>query len=67
MPKIAPIAWEDLDPEARERMEAGLATGMYTMTLPMQIVAHSPVAPRGMDDAYRAVFGRAAVGPASSS
>jgi hypothetical protein len=63
VPRIAPIAWEDLDEAARRRIEEGMATGMYTMTLPLQIVAHSPVALQGMDDGYRAVFGRAAVGP----
>jgi alkylhydroperoxidase family enzyme len=62
MPRIAPIAWEDLDDEARERIEAGTATGMYTMTLPLQIVAHSANALRGMDEGYKAVFGRAVVG-----
>jgi alkylhydroperoxidase family enzyme len=63
VPRIAPIAWEDLDDEARRRMAEGMATGMYTTTLPLQIVAHSPVALRGLDEGYKAVFGRAAVGP----
>jgi alkylhydroperoxidase family enzyme len=63
MPRIAPIAWDDLTDEARQRMEAGMATGMYSMTLPLQIVAHSPNALRGMDEGYKAIFGRAAVGP----
>jgi hypothetical protein len=62
VPRIAPIAWEDLDQEARERIETGMATGMYSMTLPLQIVAHSPNALRGMDESYKAIFGRAAVG-----
>jgi len=62
MPKIAPIAWEDLTEEARSRMEAGTATGMYTMTLPLQIIAHSANALQGMDESYKAVFDRAAVG-----
>ncbi|MCU1616273.1 MAG: hypothetical protein JWO98_3813 [Frankiales bacterium] len=62
MPRIAPIAWEDLDEAARRRMAEGMATGMYTTSLPLQIVAHSPVALQGMDEAYKAVFGRAAVG-----
>jgi alkylhydroperoxidase family enzyme len=63
MPRIAPIAWEDLDDEARRRMEEGLGTGMYTMTVPLQIVAHSPNALRGLDEAYRAIYGKATVGP----
>lgn len=62
MPRIAPIAWEDLDDEARRRIEAGTASGMYRMTLPLQIVAHSPNALRGMDEGYKAVYGCSAVG-----
>ena len=62
MPRIAPIAWEDLTDEARTRIEAGVATGMYRMTLPLQIVAHSPNALRGMDEGYKAVFGCSSVG-----
>jgi alkylhydroperoxidase family enzyme len=63
MPRIAPIPWDELGDEARERIEAGMATGMYSMALPLQIVAHSPNALRGMDESYKAVYGRAAVGP----
>src|ERR1700712_4211086 len=62
MPRIAPIAWEDLSDEARERMEAGTATGMYRMTVPLQIVAHSPNALRGMDEGYKAIFNCSAIG-----
>lgn len=62
MPRIAPIEWDLLDDEARRRIEAGQASGMYTMTLPLQIVAHSPNALRGMDEGYKAVFGCSAMG-----
>jgi len=62
MPRIAPITWEDLTDDARERIEAGQATGMYSMTIPLQIVAHSPNALRGMDESYKAIFGRSAIG-----
>jgi alkylhydroperoxidase family enzyme len=62
MPRIAPIAWDDLDAEARRRIEQGTASGMYRMTLPLQIVAHSPNALRGMDEGYKAVYGCSAVG-----
>jgi alkylhydroperoxidase family enzyme len=62
MPKIAPIDREDLDAEARRRIDEGMATGMYTTPLPLQIMAHSPNALRGMDESYKAIFGRAAVG-----
>jgi alkylhydroperoxidase family enzyme len=63
MPRIAPIPWEKLTDEARARIEAGMATGMYSMTLPLQIVAHSPNALQGMDESYKAIYGRAAIGP----
>ena len=62
MPRIAPIEWTELDEEARARIDAGTASGMYTMTLPLQIVAHSPNALRGMDEGYKAVFGCSAMG-----
>jgi alkylhydroperoxidase family enzyme len=51
-----------LDDEARRRIEEGTASGMYRMTLPLQIVAHSPNALRGMDEGYRAVYGCSAIG-----
>jgi alkylhydroperoxidase family enzyme len=62
MPRIAPIEWNQLDDEARRRIEAGRASGMYTMTVPLQIVAHSPNALRGMDEGYKAVFECSAMG-----
>lgn len=62
MPRIAPVEWDQLDPEARQMIEEGLATGMYTMATPLQIVAHSPNALAGMHASYRAIFGRSSVG-----
>jgi alkylhydroperoxidase family enzyme len=44
-------------------IEEGLAMGMYTMALPLQIVAHSPNALAGMHASYLAIFGRSVVGP----
>ncbi len=61
MPRIAPIEWDQLDEDARARIEAGTKSGMYTMT-PLQIVAHSPTALRGMDEGYKAIFGCSAMG-----
>ena len=46
MPVVKPLDMSEIDAESRERIEAGLRTGMYTMTLPLQIVAHAPAAPR---------------------
>ena len=56
MARVEPIAYEDLDDETRARIEAGRATGMYTTPLPLQIVAHSKVALRAMDESYKAQF-----------
>jgi alkylhydroperoxidase family enzyme len=56
MPRIEPIPFEELPDEARQRIEAGMATGMYTIPVPMQIVAHSPLVLRAMDEGYKAHF-----------
>ena len=56
MARVEPIPYEDLDEDTRERIEAGRATGMYTTPLPLQIVAHSKVALRAMDESYKAQF-----------
>jgi len=62
MARIAPIPWDELTDEARGRIEEGLASGMYSTPLPVQIVAHSPNALRSMDESYKAFFGRSAIG-----
>jgi alkylhydroperoxidase family enzyme len=62
MPRIAPIEWDALDPESRRIIEDGMAAGMYTMALPLQIVAHSPTALRGTDAVYRELFNGSAMG-----
>ena len=56
MARVEPIPYEDLDEDTRARIEAGRATGMYTTPLPLQIVAHSKVALRAMDESYKAQF-----------
>jgi alkylhydroperoxidase family enzyme len=56
MPHIEPIPLDQLDGPARRRLDAGLATGMYTTTLPLQVMAHSPAALQAMDESYKAVF-----------
>lgn len=42
MARIEPIPWEDLAPEARSAIEAGLASGAYTTPVPLQIFAYAP-------------------------
>lgn len=58
MPVIAPLPLEALDDESRARIEAGLATGMYSQTLPLQVIARAPAAMRAMDEGYKAMFRR---------
>ncbi|MCB2072274.1 MAG: carboxymuconolactone decarboxylase family protein [Novosphingobium sp.] len=41
MPRIEPIPWENLTPEQREAMQAGLDSGAYTDPLPLQIMAYA--------------------------
>jgi hypothetical protein len=63
MPRIAPVPYDELSEEARDRIEAGLASGMYSTPLPLQIVAHSPIALRGMDEGYKAHFRAGVIEP----
>lgn len=58
MPIIAPLEESHLDPESRDRIAAGLATGMYTTDLPLRIIARAPAALRAMDEGYKAMFRR---------
>lgn len=62
MPRIEPIPYDELSEEARGRVDAGMASGMYSIAGPLQIVAHSPVALRGMDESYKACFGTSTLG-----
>ncbi|CAN7559460.1 hypothetical protein LJR219_004035 [Phenylobacterium sp. LjRoot219] len=41
MPRIEPIPWDDLSPEQRERMQAGLDAGAFTEAMPLQILAYA--------------------------
>ncbi|RYY29129.1 MAG: carboxymuconolactone decarboxylase family protein [Sphingomonadales bacterium] len=59
MPVIAPLPMEALDEECRARIRAGQATGMYSQTLPLQVMARAPAALRAMDEGYKAMFRRA--------
>lgn len=62
MPRIAPKAWDQLDPASRHRIEEGMANGMYPETSAMRVIAHSPEALAAMHDSYKAVFGNSALG-----
>ncbi|MDY0012524.1 MAG: hypothetical protein RBS40_06490 [Rhodocyclaceae bacterium] len=63
MPRIQPLELDAMDPACRAALDAGLANGMYTMTLPMQIMAHSPSAFQDMDEGYKALFRRGVLAP----
>jgi alkylhydroperoxidase family enzyme len=58
---VEPIPYEELSQEARARIDAGLASGMYSTSAPLQVVAHSPVALRALDEGYKAQFRTGAI------
>ncbi len=63
MARIEPIPFEDLPAESRAMMEAGTATGMYTTTVPLQIVAYSTAALTAMHRQYDATFRKGVLEP----
>ena len=63
MARIEPIPFDELPEESRRMLEEGAATGMYTTTMPMQVVAYSSVALRAMHDAYTATFKKGLLEP----
>jgi alkylhydroperoxidase family enzyme len=56
--RIEPIPYDELPEDTRAMMEAGTASGMYTTTIPLQIVAYSTAAMTAMHRNYEATFGR---------
>jgi alkylhydroperoxidase family enzyme len=63
LPRIEPIPYDELPEDTRDRIEAGMATGMYSTPLPLQVMAHSPMVIRAMDEGYKAHFRAGAVDP----
>jgi alkylhydroperoxidase family enzyme len=63
MARIEPIPWNDLPDETRAMMEAGTASGMYTTTVPMQMVAYSTAAITAMHRSYEATFRKGVLEP----
>ena len=63
MARIEPIAWEELPEESRAMMESGTATGMYSTTVPLQIIAYSSMAMKGLHDQYEATFRKGVLEP----
>lgn len=41
MPRIEPIPWNELSPQQRAAMQAGLDSGAYRIALPLQILAYA--------------------------
>ncbi len=41
MPRIAPIPWDELKPEQRAAMQAGIDSGAFRIALPLQILAYA--------------------------
>ena len=63
MARIEPIPWNDLPDETRAMMEAGTASGMYTTTVPMQMIAYSTAAMTAMHRSYEATFRKGVLEP----
>lgn len=63
MARIEPIPWDELPDESRKLLEAGMATGMYTTPVPMQIMAYSTAALKAMHESYAATFRKGVLEP----
>jgi alkylhydroperoxidase family enzyme len=63
MARIEPIPMDELPAESRAMLEDGTATGMYTITSPMQIIAYSSAALTAMHRQYEATFRKGVLEP----
>ena len=63
MTRIEPVPWDDLPEQTRVMMQAGRDTGMYTTTVPMQIIAYSTAAMTAMHRQYEATFRKGVLEP----
>jgi len=63
MARIEPIPMDELPAESRAMLEDGSATGMYTITSPMQIIAYSTAALTSMHRQYEATFRKGVLEP----
>jgi alkylhydroperoxidase family enzyme len=61
--RIEPIPYDELDPELRERFDAGVASGMYSMTVPLQIFAYAKAQAIAGDESYKRTFKQGLLGP----
>jgi alkylhydroperoxidase family enzyme len=63
MPVIEPVPWEHLDAELAGMIQAGLATGMLSTTLPSRIWAYRPELAKEHLRRYSAMFERGTLDP----
>lgn len=63
MARIEPIPWDDLPDDTRAMMTAGTETGMYTTTVPLQIIAYSSAAMTAMHRQYESTFRKGVLEP----
>ncbi|MET0146182.1 MAG: carboxymuconolactone decarboxylase family protein [Ilumatobacteraceae bacterium] len=63
MPRIEPIPYDELDPELRQRYDAGAAEGRYSITVPLQIYAYAHTYAVAGDEGYKRTFRQGLLGP----
>jgi alkylhydroperoxidase family enzyme len=63
MVRIEPIPLDELSAGARAMLQSGTDTGMYTTTVPMQIIAYSTAALNAMHRQYEATFRKGVLEP----
>jgi alkylhydroperoxidase family enzyme len=63
MARIEPIPMDELPDDSRAMLDAGSASGMYTITSPMQIIAYSTAALTAMHRQYEATFRKGVLEP----
>lgn len=63
MARIEPIPWDELPERSRRIMEEGMAAGMYSTPVPLQIVAYNSMALQAMHDNYLATFRKGLLEP----
>jgi alkylhydroperoxidase family enzyme len=63
MPRIEPIPFDALAPDIRRMIEEGMAAGMYSIRLPLQIFAYSSNEFRTLHEFYRSRFRKGLLEP----
>jgi len=63
VPVIEPVPFEHLDPELRDLIAAGRASGMLSTTVPNQVWAYAPELSKAAVRRYQALFNRGSLEP----